>query len=458
MPPRGHHVILGTAGTGKTVMAVHRAFYLAQPGTENAGPVLLLTYNKSLVTYIQHLASDHPGDVTIETYGRFGRGYLASQGLMGYGQIAGSDQREALVEGAVRDVAAGYRPGARFFTRPTDFFLDELAWIEGNGLSTDAEYFDAERVGRQEPLQRRQREAVWAIRETYVAARKAAGLHYDWASLPSAVKAQLHVDSSKRRYKHIVVDEAQDLTPEAIRSLAAAIPPDGSLTLFADYAQQIYGQRVSWRSCGLAVGKVETFIDNYRNSPEIARLAIALANMPHFKDSADLVEPRAPIRAAGAKPTLIACGSSDDEALVVRDAVQSAGRTARVGILTRTRAEARAAIAEVRRTTRVTMLHENNSIATWQAPSGVYAGTYHSGKGLEFDVVVLPYCSDGRRPHADTIAAFGPDEAASRESRLLYVGVTRARDELIISHTGALTTLLPPATPDLYDLYEVTTS
>ena len=448
MPASGHHVILGTAGTGKTVMAVHRSFYLANPKVANSGPTLLLTYNTSLATYLQHLASSQPGNVSIETYGKFGRGYLNSRGLMGFGKIAAPRQRESLVEAAIEATRANYQPSG-FFDRPTDFFLDELAWIEGNGLSTGADYLAAERVGRQAPLQAPQRQAVWEIRNAYVNARAASGLDYDWASLPSAVREQFLADSSARHYKHIIVDEAQDLAPEAIRSLAAAIPSDGSLTLFADYAQQIYGQRVSWRSCALSVTKVEEFLDNYRNSPEIARLALAMAQMPHFRDSADLVEPRSTIRAAGAKPTLVHCPNPVDEADVVAEVAATAGRSARVGVLARTHAEVRAAVVGLRG---VTMLHDKNPINTWEHPSGVYAGTYHSGKGLEFDVVVLPFCGADRRPDPDTIAAFGPDEAASRESRLLYVGVTRARDELVISHSGPLTALLPSAASGLYEV------
>jgi hypothetical protein len=67
---------------------------------------------------------------------------------------------------------------------------------------------------------------------------------------------------------------------------------------------RLIAYEVSWRSCGLKVAKAEVFLDNYRNSPEIARLAIAMSQMPHSKDSAYLAEPREPQRAAGAKPTL----------------------------------------------------------------------------------------------------------------------------------------------------------
>lgn len=445
MAGRGHHVILGTAGTGKTVMAVHRAAHLADPRTQNSGPTLLLTYTNSLVAYLRHFAAELPG-VTVETYGRFGRGYLAARGRMGYRQIATPAQRRNYVEQAVKTTAGVYRPSP-FFDRATDFFLDELEWIDGNGLTTVQDYLAVRRVGRMEPLQPSQRQAVWAIRTNYLSVRLAAGLPYDWAGVPSAVRAALADDSQPRRYKHIVVDEAQDLSPEAIRSLAEAIPTDGSLTLFADYAQQIYGQRVSWRSCGLKVTKSEEFLDNYRNSPEIARLAIAMAKMPHFLDSADLVEPRAPQRAAGAKPTLVRYPSVEAEAQAVAANAASFAKVARVGILTRTRAEARSASRGI---PGVRVLHDD--LRKWEITAGVYAGTYHSAKGLEFDVVFLPFCGADRCPEPDTVAAFGYDEAAARESRLLYVGVTRARDELIITHTGDPTPLLPPADSGLFQV------
>ncbi|MFE2135458.1 3'-5' exonuclease [Streptomyces sp. NPDC059466] len=442
---QGHQVVLGTAGTGKTVMAIHRAAHLADARTRNAGPTLLLTYNNSLVTYLRHLASKLPG-VTIETYGTFARGYLAAQGRMGYNQIAGPDQRRVFVEQAVKEAAASYKPSS-FFDRATDFFLDELEWIDGNGLATVEAYLAVDRVGRMAALQPGQRRAVWDIRKNYLIARTSGGYPYDWASLPTAVRASLAADATGRRYKHIVVDEAQDLSPESIRSLAEAIPPEGSLTLFADYAQQIYGQRVSWRSCGLKVAKTEVFLDNYRNSPEIARLAIAMAQMPHFRDSADLVEPRAPQRAAGAKPTLVGFPSIEAEAAAVATSVASFAKVARVGVLARTRAEARLAVHGV---AGVRMLHDK--MQRWEIEAGVYAGTYHSAKGLEFDVVFLPFCGATRCPDGDTVAAFGYDEAASRESRLLYVGVTRARDELVITHTGELTPLLPTSESGLYQV------
>jgi superfamily I DNA/RNA helicase len=73
----------------------------------------------------------------------------------------------------------------------------------------------------------------------------------------------------------------------------------------------------------------------------------------------------------------------------------------------------------------------------------------HNGKGLEFDAVILPFLSNARFPNPMAIEADGLDEASAGDGRLLYVGVTRARSELILTHTGEPTSLLP-ADPALY--------
>jgi hypothetical protein len=106
-------VVLGTAGTGKTTMAMLRAAHLADPRTKNRGPVLLVTYNRTLVTYLKHLRGQIRTDITIETYGKFSCGYLGSMGLMPGWCIARPGQRHKYVENAVTNVASDYRPMLR---------------------------------------------------------------------------------------------------------------------------------------------------------------------------------------------------------------------------------------------------------------------------------------------------------------------------------------------------------
>jgi hypothetical protein len=142
--------------------------------------------------------------------------------------------------------------------------------------------------------------------------------------MATAVCEELDGDGSTRRYKHIVIDEGQDFSPEMIRSLAKAIPHDGSLTFFGDMAQQIYGRRMSWKSAGLKVSKVWEFKENYRNTKQVAALGLAISRMPYFKETPDLVEPVAP-KADGPLPALVECSSIQHEISLVRDqAIQAA--------------------------------------------------------------------------------------------------------------------------------------
>ncbi len=443
MQPRGHVVILGTAGSGKTTMAVHRAAALADPATINYGPTLLLTYNKSLRTYLNHLARDL-GNLRVETYAQFARGYLASRGQMQFGSIAPGDVRREVLSRAIVAQRQHTHAGGSLLTSPIGRLDEELAWMQGRAVETRAEYGALPRSWGDTNLSGDEKDQLWDLLVAYTAGLTGAGYAYDWHSLANAALQEFRSDSDERMYKHIVVDESQDLSPAAVRSLAEAIPPDGSLTLFGDYAQQIYGRRTSWRDFGLVAPTVEVFAENYRNTKEIAELAIRMSEMPHFQDSADLVRPTAPL-AAGARPTLVRASSTANEIEIVRTRAQALGRTARVAVLARTRD---LALRATRGLNDVTVLHDD--LHAWDDDPGVFAGTYHSGKGLEFDAVILPFASNASVPEPEVVSSLGESEALARESRLVYVGVTRARSELLVTYQGDLTAVLPPASDPVW--------
>jgi superfamily I DNA/RNA helicase len=105
-------------------------------------------------------------------------------------------------------------------------------------------------------IEYKDRESMFEIYQTYCRLRQQLGMQYDWDNLASAVCAELDTDGSPRLYRHIIIDEGQDFSPQMIRSLAKAIPPNGSLTFLGDVAQQIYGHRMSWRDAGLNIEKI----------------------------------------------------------------------------------------------------------------------------------------------------------------------------------------------------------
>lgn len=446
LPAQGHIAVLGTAGSGKTTLAILRSAYLTAPTTDHHGKTLLVTFNRALVTYLKHLQDRQLANVVIENYHTFARGYLGARSKMSRNEIlSDSDRREALIEKAVRLVSERFGSNP-LFARPIKLFSEELRWLAQHGITTCEAYKDVKRVGRADArIERRDRELVFEIYHTYRDLRKALGCKYDWDDIATAVCVEFDADNSPRLYQHIIIDEGQDFSPEMIRSLVKAIPTNGSITFFGDVAQQIYGHRMSWRSAGLNIEKVEEFKENYRNSKQIAKLGLAISEMPYFKDVPDLVEPVSPT-ADGPLPTLVECSSIEEESqLVILQAIQ-AMRTQSVAILLRARQDENLISPRLPRGS----IRLHREMTTWQAGPGIRYGTYHSAKGLEFDVVILPFCSSKRLPDPEGVATFGEEDAIAQDGRLLYVGVTRAKTRLIITYNGEITRLLPTNT----SLYE----
>lgn len=439
LTPEGHVVVLGTAGSGKTTMAIHRAAYVADPRTDHGGRTLLVTFNKALVTYLEHLRPAELANVEVRNYHHFARGYLNSRGLMSYNAICGPDLRETIINEAIASVAAR-RNGDALLKRPPQLFFEEIRWINNHGIETEKEYIEAERVGRSDArLRRVDRPTMYAVYEEYREIRSSAhGYSYDWDDLAFATRQALVDDKSDRYYRHVVIDEGQDFTPEMVRSLALAVPEDGSVTLFGDVAQQIYGRRISWADAGLDITEPWRFEKNYRNSPQIAALGLAIAAMPYYAGEPDMVAPTE-FAADGPPPALVRFSSERDEISFVIEQARSAAQSGSVAVLLRRRQDEGVFRSAFRGGQRL-----HGDLKTWNAGPGISYGTYHAAKGLEFDTVILPRLSVAHMPDPDEIAAFGQEEATAGDGRLLYVGVTRARQGLIMTCTGELTPLLPP--------------
>lgn len=437
-----HHVVLGTAGTGKTTMAMHRAVHLADPDTGNHGPVLLVTFNNALVTYLNFLSPKGSAQITLETYGLFARGYLNSRGQMPqWNGIAQKNRQRMLVANALAAVGTSH-PRSRVLARAVAWFVDEIGWIAGMGLTTEEDYQDAKRIGRHTALAVGEaRSRVWKVRQEYLRLRAAAGARYDWDDIATAVRQELAKDTTTRRYRHVVIDEGQDLSPEALRSLTEAVQPGGSVTFFGDYHQAIYGQGLSWRSAGLTLGSrpVERFVDNYRNTAAIAQFAIALSQTPPMASGdEDLVIPKAPV-AAGPPPTLARARDAAHEAEIVRAQATEFAKDQSVAILARTWELAETAARGL------TFTKLDHDMRSWDPTPQIWVGPYHAAKGLEFDAVILPYLNDHQMPWPDVVSAFDTRESDAREARLLYVAITRARSQLLMTYSGVLTHLMPPA-------------
>jgi superfamily I DNA/RNA helicase len=213
------------------------------------------------------------------------------------------------------------------------------------------------------------------------------------------------------------------------------------LTFFGDMAQQIYGNRISWRMAGLHPAKPWEFQENYRNTRQIAALCLALTKTAAFRGTVDLVTPRQP-QADGPLPVIVHCATPQVERDLIVEQARALAPQQSVAILLRRREDANFYRDTLGRSSVHYLRHD---LRIW-SPQSISVGTYHSAKGFEFDTVLLPQCSADRLPDGERLGAFAsPTDGLAQEARLLYVSLSRARTRLIITHTGPLTQLLPQA-------------
>jgi superfamily I DNA/RNA helicase len=442
LEPNGQIVVLGTAGSGKTTMAIYRAAYLAKHHTDDSRRLLLVTFNRTLVLYLKTSGAGLlPPSVDVCTYHKFALGYLkAVRGQDIY--ITSTDTRLSLIQKAVEE-SIQHLGNCNVYQQPLEMLSTEFEWIGKIGIQTEADYINFERIGRKGTIiDKNDRHPLYYAYQKYIELRTDLGYHGDYNDIASLVLSEVKRNPSSGYYQHIIIDEGQDFSPEMLRSLASATPEDGNLMFFGDVAQQIYGTRISWRDAGFTKARLWYFRENYRNTPQIVQLAFAITNMPYYVGEEDLVAPRE-TQADGPLPALIEFSNKDQEVRFIIDRSAQMGRTQTVAILMRTRDD-ETQISQLLSKKGISPTRLHREMNSWSLSPGVFYGTYHSAKGLEFDTVIMPFCSDDVIPSPERFVELGnAEDTLAEEGRLLYVAVTRAKKTVIITYSGQKTRLLP---------------
>lgn len=441
IPPKGHTVVLGTAGSGKTTIALLRAENLANlPGKQE---VLLVTFNRALVEYMRKISNAKTSKLTVENYHKFARGYLDGRGKMkGYGIILDSEKKQYYIEQAV-ECCREENPEESTLNRPVDFFVEEITFIEGFGYRRFEEYYNAARIGRASAnIKRENRKWVYAVYDKYLELREENGYKYDWEDLASYAYEELQEDERPRRYSHIIVDEGQDFSPMMIRSLVQAVAPGGSFTFLGDVAQQIYGSRISWRDSGIKADKIWTLETNYRNPASIVNFARDITESEYWKQSEDMVNASFQI-AEGPRPVLIEFPKRSMEIKWIVKRGVSLSQTSSVIIICRRRSTIDVLQQELRkggcRPTEID--HDTPGFAEKKT---VYLSTFHAAKGLEFDNVMIPFLSEKRFPDRESREeCLDEMEMYADELKLLYVAATRCKYGLYMTYSCDVSSLFP---------------
>jgi hypothetical protein len=428
--------IRGAAGTGKSVVGLHRAAYLArtQPGV-----VLVTSFVSTLpavqASLMQRLAPDIRERIEFVGTQSFARRLLSDRDIAINLQPAIADAEFDIVWRTIG------RPGVLGRLEPkSSYWEDEIDYvIKGRGITTFDEYASADRTGRLRGLTIDQRRSVWELFTAYQARMLARGAHDD-ADIILLAEQSLR-EQPLDRYAAVVVDEAQDLSSSMIRMLHHLVgnKTDG-LTLIGDHKQSIYPGGYTLGEVGISLaGRGVVLGTNYRNTAEILRFAENILAGEDFVDiegarmsAADNVV----VARSGPAPLLVRFSSRAAHDIEiprrVRALVDAGVELGDIGILALTTFGVRAAIASLQKANIpvLELTHFDGRPA-----DAVKVGTIKRAKGLGFKQVLLVQVPAPLLPgETDLVEA---EEGAAAEhtelqKRELYVAMTRARDGLWI--------------------------
>ena len=436
--------VLGGAGTGKTVVAMHRAVWLVRNRLAAGKKVLFLTYNTNLAADINHNLSkicmpEELEKIEVINVDAWVSRYLKSR------RYTSRIVMESDLDDLWRDVldAAESPPGKSL---PESFYTEE--WnriILPKRVDSRDAYLRVSRAGRGVALTRPQRAAIWDVFDEMRSAMR----HKGWRTYQDAAHDAGDLvanDSQSLPYGHIVVDETQDMGQEALTLIRKLIPEEkNDLFLVGDGHQRIYRRNAVMSHCGISItGRGRKLKINYRTTEQIKRFAVSVLEGIEI-DNLD-GEPDTAVGykslTTGLEPALSGFDSEQAEVDWIADKVleicPEPDNQATCCVVLRTKAlrdkYSRLLSSVGLKTVALEQRADNQSVP------GVRLATMHRVKGLEFGHVFLAGMNRTVVPNTMSIRnSEDPVEKRDndiRERALVHVAATRAIKHLFISWHG----------------------
>ena len=427
--------VSGSAGTGKTIVALHRAVTLAKSHSD--ARVLLTTYSDTLAnalhTKLKRLIGNEPRlaeRIDVYSIGAIGKRFANMFKIQS--NFVTTDSLEEYLKEASNEIS-NHKFTVQFLKAEWEQVVD--AWQ----LKDWESYRDVVRLGRRTRLPEPQRKILWEIFNSV--RNKLVNAKLTTQSEMFVALAEKIKNDTRPAFNFAVIDECQDLNISHIKFLAAL--GDGrsdSLFFAGDLGQRIFQQPFSWKALGVDIrGRSRTLRINYRTSHQIRKHADKLLG-PITSDIDGNVEDRTDTISIfnGPDPIITRCDSREKEIEIVANwiskQIKEGIQPHEVGIFVRTEKE----LGRVKTAVESAKVHYKLLDDQVDTSSGfVSIGTMHLAKGLEFRCVVVMACDDEILPLRERIESIGDEaelqEVYDTERHLLYVACTRARDNLLIT-------------------------
>lgn len=440
--------VTGSAGTGKSVVAIHRAARLAREAPK--GAVLLTTFSRTLAARLSEQlalilpAQGNDGPVVVEHLHRVAHSLRERAGAKPFHSVEPKDLPDLLKTALLR-AQPRLSLTLPFLRAEWDAVVD--AW----GIDTWEAYRAASRTGRGVPLGTKQRQEVWKVFECLRAILQERRL-MTWNQLCYDAARRVKEQSP---FRHVVADEVQDFGPAEFALLRALVgPAEDDLFLCGDAGQRIYRARFQPLALGIDVrGRATRLKVNYRTTEQIRRFADAL--VPSVIDEGEGLD--------GVRATVSVLRGPAPEARGFADASAEVSAVAHWLQALRDEGFAPRDIAVFGRSDGVLKDLATKALGAAKVPlrklsdkeavptDAAAVGTMHRAKGMEFRAVAVMGCSEAVLPSPAALKDLTDLEdlaaAHEQERQLLYVAATRARERLLITWNG-------PRSPLLQDLHE----
>ena len=441
--------VLGGAGTGKTVVAMHRAAYLAKEVYNNPNSrILFTTFTKNLAADIQAnlrklCSADALNRIEVVNLDSWVTGLFKRSGYEF--QIAYWPQNKTLR--TAWDTAMAVAPPGEF---AESFYRDEWELVaQASGCEDWESYKKASRSGRGVRLSRAQRKRIWPVFEEYRNQLQKRGLREPEDAFRDAAvileKGDGHV-----QYDAVIVDEAQDMSTNAF-ALIRKIVPEGANDLFivGDGHQRIYRRQVILGRAGINIRGRRGYRlrINYRTTDEIRRFAVSLLEGTVVDDLDGGEDTTSGYKSLmhGVVPEVVAHADFDKEMETIVAWLNN-GRIENTCLVARTKKLRDKYDAALRERGIETYLVKRSTPDDPRTP-GVRIATMHRVKGIEFSRMIIASVNEDLIPLKEELERSSDQAIRSEkeawERALLYVAVTRAKKDVLITSSGKRSSWLP---------------
>jgi len=490
IPKKGILVVKGTAGSGKTTVGISRLKFIYNRIMLDNDSVAFLTYNKTLISYVDYLISKDDNNLSDDGEGQFTIEHIikenidrsittVSQVMIDYyfeylkihnlylQDVSEDEKLYYLRKGILEIENEVQRKNISIFSRDNYMFLmEEIDWIRTCRIASEKDYQVIDRKGRIKtggsskrrlPKKSEVRQVIFRLTNKYIKL-----LWYD-KKVDFIMKEMLALKQIQttpiKRYEHIIVDEAQDLTKLQFDFLKHLIieSSNSTATFLYDDAQSIYpnswlGPKRTFKSLGIKIDSSNSkkLKKNYRTTFEIQEAAFSMSESEALEKDFEL------IRRSNIKPVHYRATTIDEHNKYIISLVNSKIKTfgkKDIAITSRTKLGLKA----------MKKLLDDNGIDNEIVVKGrtnfeeqkVRLYTMHSIKGLESDIVIMAHMNEGFFPLKKAIES---ENGISFERKLMYVSMTRARYQLyMVSSTQHYTRFIDDIDYSLLDIQDDTT-